>query len=64
MAAKKSRNTGFSYKKPESLRRFVSEQGMILPRTITGLSQKMQKRLATEIKRARHLALLPFTQTA
>ena len=56
-------NVTFSYKQPEILVQFVTEQGAILPRTFTGLSQKIQKRLATEIKRARHLALLPFTQT-
>lgn len=53
----------FTYKKPETLTRFITEQGMILPRSMTRFSQKMQKRLARDIKRARHLALLPFTQT-
>jgi small subunit ribosomal protein S18 len=56
-------NVTFTYKQPEILVQFVTEQGMILPREVTNLSQKIQKRLATEIKRARHLALLPFTQT-
>jgi len=56
-------NVTFSYKQPEILVQFVTEQGMILPRSMTNLSQKIQKKLATEIKRARHLALLPFTQT-
>lgn len=52
-----------TYKSPELLVRYVTEQGSILPRETTGLSQKQQRRLAQEIKRARHLALLPFTQT-
>ena len=52
----------FSYKNPEILKKFITEQGTILPRSYTGLSQKMQKRLAVAVKRARHLALLPFTQ--
>lgn len=53
----------FSYKQPEVLSNFINAQGMILPREKTGLTQKQQRRLALEIKRARILALLPFTQT-
>lgn len=53
----------FSYKDVGMLRRCITEQGAILPRTETGLTQKQQRRLAVAIKRARHLALLPFTQT-
>ncbi len=53
----------FSYKDTEMLKNFVSAQGMILSRDKTGLTQKQQRQLAVEIKRARHLALLPFTQT-
>lgn len=53
----------FSYKRVGELKKFVTEQGMILPRPRTGLSQKQQRRLATAVKRARHLAMLPFTQT-
>ncbi|MCS6820632.1 MAG: 30S ribosomal protein S18 [Microscillaceae bacterium] len=48
------------YKDPEFLLKFVNEQGRILPRRITGTSLKYQRRLAKAIKRARHLALLPF----
>jgi|GEM_PF-6269787 len=36
------------------------EQGKILPRRLTGTSQKFQKKVATAVKRARHLAILPF----
>lgn len=53
----------FSYKDPDALRRFVTPQGYIVSRERTGLRQKDQRSLAREIKRARHLALLPFTQT-
>lgn len=53
----------FSYKQPEFLRKFVSEQGYIVSRTISGLSMKRQRALSQAIKRARHLGLLPFTQT-
>ncbi len=53
----------FSYKEPDLLSHFVTEQGSIMPRKDTGLTGKLQRRLAKEVKRARHLALLPFTQT-
>lgn len=48
------------YKDPDFLLKFVNDQGKILPRRITGTSLKYQRRLSTAIKRARHLALLPF----
>lgn len=48
------------YKDPDFLLKFLNEQGKILPRRLTGTSQKYQKRLAQAVKRARHLALLPF----
>lgn len=48
------------YKDPEFLKKFLNEQGKILPRRITGTSVKFQKRVATAVKRARHLALLPY----
>ena len=53
-------NLEIDYKKPEVLRRFVTERGKILPRRITGTSAKNQRRLVREIKRARILALLPM----
>ncbi|MDX1907056.1 MAG: 30S ribosomal protein S18 [Bacteroidia bacterium] len=48
------------YKDPDFLLKFVNEQGKILPRRLTGTSLKFQRRLSTAIKRARHLAFLPF----
>lgn len=48
------------YKDVELLRKFITERGKILPRRITGLTAKQQRDLTTAIKRARHVALLPF----
>lgn len=48
------------YKDPEFLKKFLNEQGKILPRRITGTSLKYQRKLSVAIKRARHLALLPY----
>ncbi|MBR4789083.1 MAG: 30S ribosomal protein S18 [Bacteroidales bacterium] len=48
------------YKDPEFLKKFLNEQGKILPRRITGTSLKFQRKVAVAVKRARSLALLPF----
>ena len=48
------------YKDTEFLSQFVNEQGKVLPRRITGNSLKYQRKVATAIKRARHLAMLPY----
>jgi small subunit ribosomal protein S18 len=48
------------YKDIETLRQFVTERGKILPRRITGVSTTFQRQLQAAIKRARHMALLPF----
>jgi small subunit ribosomal protein S18 len=48
------------YKDPEFLKKFLNEQGKVLPRRITGTSLKYQRKVGTAIKRARQLALLPF----
>jgi small subunit ribosomal protein S18 len=48
------------YKDADFLLKFVNEQGKILPRRITGTSTKYQKKVAQAIKRARHLALMPY----
>ena len=48
------------YKDKDFLLKFVNEQGRILPRRITGTSLKYQRKMSEAIKRARHLALLPF----
>lgn len=49
------------YKDFEMLRRYITERGKIMPRRQTGTCAKHQRALARAIKRARHLALLPFT---
>ena len=48
------------YKDPEFLKKFLNEQGKILPRRITGTSLKFQRKVAQAVKKARHLALLPY----
>jgi small subunit ribosomal protein S18 len=48
------------YKDTNFLLKFVNEQGKILPRRLTGTSLKYQRKVSQAIKRARHLALLPF----
>ncbi len=48
------------YKDPDFLLQFINPQGKILPRRITSNSLKYQKKVAVAIKRARHLAILPY----
>ena len=52
------------YKDVNKLVKFITDRGKILPRRITGVSAYHQKRLAAAIKRARHMALLPFVAQA
>ena len=48
------------YKEVKLLQRYVTEQGKIIPKRITGTKSKYQRELAIAIKRARHMALLPY----
>lgn len=48
------------YKNPDFLLKFLNEQGKILPRRLTGTSAKYQRKVAQAVKRARHLAILPY----
>ncbi|MAJ32737.1 MAG: 30S ribosomal protein S18 [Flavobacteriaceae bacterium] len=48
------------YKDPDFLMKLVNEQGKILPRRLTGTSLKYQRKVSQAIKRARHLALMPY----
>jgi len=48
------------YKDPEFLKKFLNEQGKILPRRITGTSLKYQRKVSQAIKRSRMIALLPY----
>jgi len=49
------------YKDTNKLKRYVSERGKILPRRITGTCAKHQRALTVAVKRARHVALMPYT---
>lgn len=57
---KKDTPAYFDYKDVKTLQRFIDVYGQIEPVAKTGLSAKQQRQLAGAIKRARHLALLPF----
>ena len=50
------------FKDVDLLKRFITERGKILPSRLTGTSAKYQRKLAIAIKRARHMALLPFVK--
>jgi small subunit ribosomal protein S18 len=54
------KNVVIDYKEAKTLRLFISETGKMTPRRISGTCAKHQRKLAIEIKRARHIALLPF----
>ena len=49
------------YKDVETLKKYVSERGKILPRRVTGTCARHQRSLTTAIKRARNIALMPYT---
>jgi len=53
----------FDYKDPQQLRNFITDRGKIVPRRISGLTAKQQRDLTRAIKRARNIALLPYTAT-
>ena len=55
------KNGVIDYKDTNKLKRYVSERGKILPRRITGNCAKHQRALTVAIKRARHIALMPYT---
>jgi small subunit ribosomal protein S18 len=48
------------YKNIDVIKKFTNDQGKILPRRVTGTSAKFQRQLTRAVKRARHLALVPF----
>jgi small subunit ribosomal protein S18 len=56
-------NELIDYKDAELLGKFLTEQGKILPRKVTGLTTKQQTKLTKAVKKARILALLPFVNT-
>ena len=49
------------YKNPEQLKKFINDKGKILPRRATGACAKHQRDITLEVKRARHIAVLPYT---
>ncbi len=53
--------TDINYKDVKLLKRFITDQGKIMPRRVTGTSSKMHRKLVRSIKQARNIALLPFT---
>ena len=55
------KNAVIDYKDVNKLKRYVSERGKILPRRITGNCAKHQRALTVAVKRARHIALMPYT---
>lgn len=59
-----SKDTYIEYKNEKRLQRFISEQGRIIPKRITGTCSRHQRMLVQAIKRARHLALLPYVSEA
>lgn len=56
-------NLYFDYRDVKTLQRYIDAYGRIEPMSKTGLTAKQQRQLATAIKRARHLALLPFVSS-
>lgn len=60
---KKDTPVYFDYKDVKVLQRYINVYGQIEPATKTGLSAKQQRQLTTAVKRARHLALMPFVQS-
>jgi small subunit ribosomal protein S18 len=57
---KKNKIKYVDYKDPVFLKKFLNEQGKILPRRITGTSLKYQRKVSQAIKRSRHIAMLPY----
>ena len=53
--------TSIDYKEIGKLRKFISERGKILPRRVTGNCAKHQRAMTVNVKRARHMALMPYT---
>ena len=56
-----TRKISIDYKKSAVLERFISKTGKILPRRVTGANALVQRRIAREVKRARHIGLLPYS---
>ena len=57
------KNARIDYKNPAALKRLVTERGKIVPRRISGVCARHQRQVALAIKRARHIALMPYAAT-
>ena len=57
------KNVKIDYKNPAALKRLVTERGKIVPRRISGVCARHQRQVALAIKRARHIALMPYAAT-
>ena len=57
-----NKNFELDYKNADQLKKFVNERGKILPRRATGACAKHQRVITLTVKRARHIAILPYTQ--
>ena len=55
------KNLVLDYKNPEQLKKFINEKGKILPRRATGACAKHQRDITIAVKRARQMAVLPYT---
>ena len=56
------KNFVLDYKNPEQLKKFINDKGKILPRRATGACAKHQRAITLAVKRARHIAILPYAQ--
>ncbi|MBP3596256.1 MAG: 30S ribosomal protein S18 [Clostridia bacterium] len=56
------KNFELDYKNADQLKKFINEKGKILPRRATGACAKHQRFITTAVKRARHIAIIPYTQ--
>ena len=59
-----NKDTDYNYKNERKWRHFITDRGKILPRRMTGTCAKHQRKVTTSIKRARYMAILPFTSEA
>ena len=57
-----SKDARIDYKNTQRLQKYVTERGKILPRRATGACAKHQREITTIVKRARHIALMPYVQ--
>lgn len=56
------KNFELDYKNADQLKKFINDKGKILPRRATGACAKHQRAITLAVKRARHIAILPYTQ--